>query len=335
MASAPPAYGYQPPPPYYRRSLDTEKGLKHINWGIIVYLIASLLVLIAVIIMLILIQSFINATPSDVGAVIGPILGAVALICGGAVLFLVALILWLLGLYEMYTGRAEFGEVHATRVYRAVILIVLYIVFMVVSQVVSMALIGFAFDVAPSDLLESMRTSAIVLGVLEVVSNIILGLAFVYLIIELCDEKFKRILWGAFYVFILVTIIGNVVSIVPLYAVDVSGLTTEEVSQLSNLGSLALGLSFIPFIMFLVCYRHAWARVRDGGIQPVPGAYAAGYPVPPGYQQSQYPQQAPYYPQQQPYPQQPPAQQPMVCPTCGNPVQPGEIFCANCGAKLR
>ncbi len=330
MESTPPAYGYQPPPPYYKRSLDTEKGLRHINWGIIIYLIATLLILIAVILMLIFIQSLIGTTdPSDIGGIIGPILGAVGLVCGGAILVLVALILWLLGLYEMYTGRAEFGEVHATKVYRAVILIVLYIVFMVASQVIGVAMIGFAFDVNPTDLLESLRTSAIVLGALEIVSTIILGLAFVYLIVELCDEKFKRILWAAFYIFIIVTIIGNIVSIVPLYAVDVSGMTAEEVAQLSNLGSLAMGLSFIPFILFLVCYRHAHARVRDGGIQPVAGAYAAGYPVPPGYQQPPYPQQAPYY-------QQPPAQPPaMVCPSCGRPTQPGETYCANCGARLQ
>jgi hypothetical protein len=337
MASGPPAYGYQPPPPYYKRSLDTEKGLRHINWGIIIYLIATLLILIAVIIMLVFIQSLIGTTdPSDVGAIIGPIIGAVGLICGGGVLFLVALILWLLGLYEMYAGRAEFGEMHASRVYRAVIFIVLYIVFMVVSQIVGMALIGFSFDVNPADYLESLRISAIVLAVLGIVSTIILGLAFVFLIVELCNEKFKRILWAAFYVFILVTIVGNVISIVPLYAVDVSGLTTEEVSQLSNLGSLALGLSFIPFILFFVCFRHAHDRVKGGDIQPVPGAYAAGYPVPPGYQQPPYPQQAPYYPQQQPYPQQPPAQQPpMVCPSCGKPTRPDETFCANCGARLQ
>lgn len=336
MVSGPPAYGYQPPPPYYKRSLDTEKGLRHINWGIIIYLIAALLILVAVIIMLLLVQSLIGTTdPSEMGNIIAPIIGAVALICGGGVLFLVALILWLLGLYEMYTGRAEFGQVHAAKVYRAVIMIVLYIVLFVVSQVVSVALIGFALDPDPTSLFESMRASAIVLGALEVMSNVVLGLAFVFLILELSSEKYKRILWAAFYVFIIVTIIGNIISIIPFYMVDVSGMDAEDVAQLSNLGSLALGLSFIPFILFFVCYRHALARVRDGEIQPVAGAFAPAYPVPPGYQQPQYPQQAPY-PPQQPYPQQPPAQPPaMVCPSCGNPTKPGETFCATCGARLQ
>jgi hypothetical protein len=40
-----PGMGYQQPQPHYQRELETLEGLKHINWGIILYIVATLLLL--------------------------------------------------------------------------------------------------------------------------------------------------------------------------------------------------------------------------------------------------------------------------------------------------
>ncbi|MCK4443981.1 MAG: hypothetical protein KAW09_05525 [Thermoplasmata archaeon] len=190
MVSGPPGYGYQPPPPYYAPALDTEKGVKHLNWAIIIYIFASLLVFFAMIVILVLIQDVLTSTDPDAWAeIVGPLVGAVGLICGGSVLLLVTLILGLLGLYEMYTGRNEFGEKHATYVSRAVILIVLYIVLLVVGTVVSFAFIGFVVYEDPDTLLADLRTSTIAVSAVEIVSDVVFALAIVYLVRELCDEK--------------------------------------------------------------------------------------------------------------------------------------------------
>ncbi len=325
MVSGPSGYGYRPPPPYHRKVLDTEKGVKHLNWAIVIYIVASLLAFLGLIVVAVLLQDVLTSTDPDAWAeVIGPLVGVVGLLCGAVVLLLVTLILGLLGLYEMYTGRNEFGEHHSTNVTRAVILVVLYIVLLVIGSTVAFAFVGYDIGLYddPESLLDDMRASAVAASAVEIVADALFALALVLLVRELCDEKYRRILWAGFYIAIIATVVGHLISIGYLYAVDASGMTVDEVNQLSLLSSLAMGLSFIPFIFFFVCYRHAHARISSGEIQPHPGAFAAAMPQP--------------YPVPPPYPQQPPypPESGKVCPSCGNPSRPGEIFCANCGAKL-
>jgi hypothetical protein len=240
-------------------------------------------------------------------------------------MFLVTIILWLLGIYEMNKGKDEFGAEHSANVSRAVILIVLFIVFVVLSFVVTTVL-TFAWadpfaTPTTGDILDSLRLSVLVSGIFNIITTAMLGLAIVYLIISLCEEKYKKILWAAFAVSMILTVVGAAVSIALVYS-DLSSITdVNELINVSSAGDLAQGLSFIAFILFLLAYRHAYDRVRSGKIQPAPMPQSQmGYlPPPPG----PYPQQV-----------QPGAHQPNVCPSCGSPVVPGETFCANCGARL-
>jgi hypothetical protein len=329
--------GYQPPQPYYQAELETLKGLKHINWGIILYIVATLLILMAALVIVVAVISLPSA--SDPDEILGPIVAMAALACGGLFIYFVTIILWLLGIYEMNKGKDEFGPKHSASVSRAVMLIVLFIILIVVSFLATTVLTftGLtATTIDPDQFLESMRLALLIGGVIGIISTAALGLAIVYLILELCDEKYKKILWAAFIVDMILTIVGTAITIVVVYQDFGTVTDISELSTISNIGDLARGMSFIAFIMFLLAYRHAYKRVQSGEIQPVPGARSPMFPIPPPVQ---YQQQPPY--QQQPYPQQPPYQQPppgqptMTCPTCGNPTSPGETFCANCGARLQ
>ena len=317
-----PGMGYQQPQPFYQRELETLKGLKHINWGIILYIVATLLLLFVALVAVITVISVIET--SDPTPDLGPLIGLAALACFGLLLYLVAIILWLLGIYEMNKGKDEFSSEHSANVSRAVTLIVLFVVFAVISMVVTaiLAISWISPTVTPSEVIDSLRLTVLISGIIGIITTAMLGLAIVYLIISLCDEKYKKILWAAFAVNMIVTVVGTAISIAVVYG-DLSAITDiNDITNMSSAGDLAQGMSFIAFILFLLAYRHAYNRVLTGGIQPVPMQQPQmGYmPPPPG----------PYYQAAPP----PAAPTPNVCPMCNSPVVPGETFCANCGARL-
>ncbi len=312
--------GYQQPQPYYQRELETLKGLKHINWGIILHIVATLLLLLTALVAITVAISAIGTSDPDLGALVA----VGALVCGGGLIGLVAIILWLLGIYEMHKGKDEFGSEHSTNVSRAVILIILFVVLTVISFFVTLvlALSWISLTATPSDIIESLRLTILVGGIIGIVTTAMLGLAIVYLILSLCDEKYKKILWAAFAIYMILTVVGTAISIAVIYG-DLSSITNvDDITNLSSAGDLAQGMSFIAFILFLLAYRHAYNRVRIGELQPAPMPQPQmGYmPPPPG----------PYYQAGPP----PAAPTPNVCPMCNSPVVPGETFCANCGARL-
>lgn len=314
--------GYQQPQPYYQRELETLKGLKHINWGIILYIVATLLLLLVAVVAVVTVFSIIES--SDPTPDLGALVALTALACGGGLIGIVAIILWLLGIYEMNKGKDEFGSEHSANVSRAVILIVLFVVLAVISMVVTaiLAISWISPTVTPSEMIDSLRLTVLVSGIFGIITTALLGLAIVYLIISLCDEKYKKILWAAFAIYMILTAVGTAISIAVIYG-DLSSITNvNDLTNISSAGDLAQGMSFIAFILFLLAYRHAYKRVRTGELQPAPMPQPQmGYmPPPPG----------PYYQAGPP----PAAPTPNVCRMCNSPVVPGETFCANCGARL-
>ncbi len=317
-----PGMGYQQPPPYYQRELETLKGLKHINWGIILYIVATLLMLLTA---LVVVTAISVAGTSGPTPYLGALVGLVALACGGLLLYLITIVLWLLGIYEMNKGKDEFGSEHSANVGKAVILIVLFIVFAVISIVVStvLAISWMSPTVTPSEVIDSLRLTVLIGGVIGIITTAMLGLAIVYLAISLCEEKYKKILWAAFAIDMIVTVVGTAIAIVVIYG-DLSFITDiNDLSNISSAGDLARGMTFIAFILFLLAYRHAYNRVRTGELQPAPMPFQQMGPLPPP--------PGPYY-QAGPPGVAPP---PNVCPMCNSPVVPGETFCANCGARLQ
>jgi MFS family permease len=300
-----------PPQPwgYYRRDLKTEKGLKHINWGIMAYITAAVLSFLTTMISLYVILS---ADPTALGEAVGGLMALAALACGGIILFIFALIMWLLGLSEMHSGRDEFGPKHSKNVGRAIVYIVLYIVMIILAFVVGFVA-GFSMVTSPGFSIDTLRMVLVIAAIMGVFSTVLLGLAIVYLIHELCDEKYKKILWVGFIVAVLASAVGGVLSIASQYGDPQSALT-------GGASSLISGFDFIAFILFLLCYRHAYSRVREGVIQP----YGMG---PPGAYAPYAPPATPGVPSYRPVSTE-------SCPACGASLSGGQRFCYNCGSRL-
>lgn len=295
---------------YFRGELETEKGVKHLSWGIGVYILAMLLILVGVILALNVVISALDGPP-DPQAVPG-LIGLCGLLGGGVVLIFMAIILWLLGLYEMNQGKKEFGPEHMARVKSGVILVLSYIILSVISIILQLET-GPDPRVDMPGYISFLRSQSTITGAIGLASTFVLSLAIVYLVLELCNERYRRILWGSFVLSMAVSIMGTALTFFFLYG-DLSAMTVDEILQLASLAMLAAGLSFIPFILFYFCYRHAFIRVsnweikphrdafpwmRDDGTVAVPKKLAG------------------------------------VCPRCGTSRYEGEIFCSSCGTRFK
>lgn len=310
----PSGIGYPPSREFFRGELETEKGLKHLSWGIGFYIIAMLLIVVGALLALNIAISGIE-TPSSEQA--SELVGIGGMICGGMFLIFLVIVLWLLGLYEMNLGKREFGPEHSSRVKNGIVLILAYIVLMVVNVILQL-------EQGPNPLTDSsgyisfLRAQFVISGVFSMASTIALSLAIVNLVHELCTERYKRILWAAFSVSIVISALGLVLGLALLYGTDLGGMSIENLLQFANLAMLTLGLAFIPFILFFFCYRHAYNRVSDWEIKPHQDAFPwirgeaadEGYPLLPRKLAG-------------------------VCPKCGTPRYEGEKFCANCGTKFK
>lgn len=303
-----------PPQPwgYYRRDLKTESGLKHLNWGITAYILAAVL---SFLVSVIAVYMVLSTDPATLGEALGALAGLVALTCGALILLIFTLIIWLVGLYEMHAGKDEFGPEHSKSVSRAVLLIVLYIVILVLAFIVGF-IIGFSSATQQGITVEAARTVLLISTVLGVVSAIVLGLAIVYLILELCDEKYKKILWVGLVVVVITTALGATLTLMTQYEDPLSAAAGDYSSVIS-------GWDFIAFILFLLCYRHVYSRVKEGRIQPSGMAPTGAY--------------APYSPYAPPAAPSAPSYGPSPagsCPVCGAYLSGGQRFCYNCGSRL-
>ncbi|UCD92943.1 MAG: zinc ribbon domain-containing protein [Methanobacteriota archaeon] len=302
--------GYPLDRDYFRGELETEKGVRHLSWGIGVYILAMLLIFVGVILALNVVISALDGPP-DPEAVPG-LIGLCGLLGGGVVLIFMAIILWLLGLYEMNQGKKEFGPEHMARVKSGVILVLTYIILSVISIILQLET-GPDPRVDMPGYISFLRTQSTVSGVIGLASTIVLSLAIVYLVLELCNERYRRILWGSFVLSIALSIMGTALTFFFLYG-DLSTMTVDEILQLASLAMLAAGLSFIPFILFYFCYRHAFFRVRNWEVKPHRDAFPwigdDGTPLIPRKLAG-------------------------ICTKCGSQRYEGERFCAKCGNRFK
>lgn len=306
--------GHPPSREFFRGELQTEKGVRHLSWGLIVYILATLLTLFGAILAINLAAGLAEGMV-DPGA-ISELIGASSLICGGLVLILVTIVLVLLGMYEMYTGKKEFGPKHESLVIRGVFLFILFVVLLVMDLIAQLVLTPNVFTATTADYIEASRATMVVSGVLGFIGTVALGLSIVSLVYELSTEKYRKILWASFALIVILQ--GASLAVVLGFAsIDWTYLTLEDALRLGYIGTLVGAFSFIPFGLFLICYRHAYVRVSDWEITPDRGAFpwfqegapGAGYPAMPRKFVG-------------------------ACPKCGHSRYEGEWFCANCGARF-
>src|SRR5512136_2037928 len=118
---------------YYFYEGRTIRGVGLVGWSLVVIL-AALLVLGATSALVGLLYGALLQNPVNL---VGPFLGAVAAICLASVAGLAAAILFLIGFFQIHTGRHEYGLDQTRSVERALIFLVLYIVLSASSVVYS------------------------------------------------------------------------------------------------------------------------------------------------------------------------------------------------------
>lgn len=192
--------------------------------------------------------------------------------CGGIILFVVSFILYLIGFVKLYTGRKEYTREHQKKVKYALYFFIIVILLAVSKQ---------AFSFFPSmgvdggsvrnfnKILSEMKPYIWASQILSVLQTFFTAMMSVYLVIELANEKIKKLLWTGAGVAIASSIIGFGISIYLLQG----ELTVDSLQAFSSLSSLILGLSSIGLIIFLVSYWKIYKRFKKGELPSPPPSH--------------------------------------------------------------
>lgn len=311
-----PATAYPQPWGYYRRELRAERGLKYLNWGILSYICAAAVISVGYLTWLYF--SSTGWSGSDgFSPNIGSMMASTALSSVGSFLLLLALILGLVGLLEMRSGRNEFGPKHSKNVSKAFFLLVAFGVLAPLSYMIQFfAPIGFLTQPLTSQVGTIVAVVSLS-AVLDIVASVLLGIGVIYLVHELCNRKYKKILRTAFVLIVVIAVAAASILLI-LQFQQLESCTPTSCSWSSSPTSVNMAWNFVAFILFFLCYRHAYRRVKEGKIQPTGGPALWPYPMSPS---TTYPSR--------------PSGTFEACSACGTPVSKEDKFCATCGARLR
>jgi hypothetical protein len=294
----------------------SEKGLKFFSWGIFSYTFGAVVTFVWYLTWLYFGST--GWTSSDgFSPNHGALFADIVLSSVGRFLLLLALITGLVGLFEMRSGKNEFGPKHSKNVSAAFFLLVAFGVLAFSSYMIQFfGSIGSLTQPLASQV-GTIVAIVSLSAVLDVVAYVLLGIGVVYLVYELCNRKYKRILGIA-----LVLIVAIAVAVASLLIIDqlqqLEACTSTGCSWSSSPISLNVAWNFVAFALIYLCYRHAYRRVKTGIIQP-----------------SERPL---LWPQMTLPPTTVPSRPTGTvegCSACGTPVSKEDTFCANCGARLR
>lgn len=263
------------------RRLHTPAGLKYGSYAFLLSIISSVLAMLSVVFLLTI--DYTTITPSTA---LQALAGTLTLICIAGVLALVVLIFYLLLLYEMYVGRHEFGEKHASRASQALILIILGVVISFALGTLSSAISGLATPSDPSATLDAgnFRNDLLLQSGLGLVGTIVINLGLVLFPLEIIGREKRGLLWLGFGLIVA----SSFLSIILTYAL-IPGeglLEIQDILTFSAYSSLFGSFSIFGVAVLFFAYRAARTRILNGEILPVGMAPA---PPPPMYGPPQAP----------------------------------------------
>ncbi|MFQ5910795.1 MAG: hypothetical protein ACE5IJ_08785 [Thermoplasmata archaeon] len=251
------------PPPVTRR-LHTPAGLKYGSYAMLLGIISSIVAFL----MLLSLTSidFDTITQENVLQVLA---GPLALICIAGILVLVVIIFYLLLLYEMYVGRYEFGEKHATRVSAAIILIIFGVIFTIVTGFFGGG-IGTEYTGGPDtftiDAADFRNELAISSG-LGIVGSVAVTLGLVLFALELIGKEKIYLLWVAFGLTVLASVLGTLATLIMLPSEGT--LELQDVLRWSAYAGAFSAFSIFGTIVMLLAYRMTRARILSGEVLPI------------------------------------------------------------------
>jgi hypothetical protein len=226
----PPQTMYPPRPWRFIFESRTEKGLRIMKRGL--KLIGIFWAIIVTI--LIIINSFDNMGFAAAFILIPFVLAAI-------VFFLASVITLIHGICLLYTGRREFGPVHAHYAGLGLIFSAMFFLFFIAQNFI---LIIFAFRIGMNFIVLSVA--------LGIISTMILSAAWIYFILDLIPNDIKHLLWVSVVLSLVVSIITSIASRASNFA-----------------GTLGMILWFPLLVLIFYCYYRTHKRLLRREIQPI------------------------------------------------------------------
>jgi hypothetical protein len=270
-----------------------------------------------------------------VDEVLAPVLGLIVGICLAFVILIIALILFLLGVVSLHSGRYEFKQPHTQSFQKGLTFVVIGVLVSIFAGVFGQVAGAFV----------------------SIFTSIMISLGLIFLVYELADDQGKTMLWTAGILYIIISVVNAIVILWLFMIVGFGDMVTagdpvaeNVVAESMTLLMIPIALSslaLIPITIFYMAYRKIYSRIKNRVIQPVmvqPPPFGAQYPP-------HFPQGMPPYPPgpgayPPPYPPQypPPVQQPYQPPPTAPPytqgpqgigIKPSGIKrCMFCGSQI-
>lgn len=265
----------------------TQKGLYFLIIGTIITAIYALIISLA----FIFIQNF--ETMSIVG-----IFGIVSFV--GAILVIIGAILFLM-------GRGEFGEKHQKNVKNAVIIFIINIVAVIVLSIVMSFIVYTSVSSSiPSSSEINSTPFSIIIVIISIVSSILGALIYYFALIELENEKGKKVLFAGIISSICISIFTSIYLAGMLGEIfgSISSINnTTSITFMQNTGGIGI-LGIIPSILFIYAFYIPYKRIKDGEL--VPQLETQAYSAYSG----------------------------RICPNCGRPIPMDANICPYCGKNF-
>ena len=287
----PPGYG-APPPPVYGGGMEskTEKGVKFFKWSLLLYIIMTLLGFIMALVVLTMLPDLTSPDTAEdaFSSAIGLAASIVLIACLVLLLLVIIIIFFIVGIVNFHGGKYEFSPNHTSNVNKGLIFFILAIIMVIIGSSLGTAT-STTISSGANAYLESVRNSAIISGVFNILAAIFMSLMFMFMINDFAAESDKTKL----KVGLILLIIGGIISIIVtfvMFPIDVGDVTDSEATTIAStasyLSSLGGIVSFIGYIIFFIAYNNTHKAFVSGQIKPTPlpppGA-PPGPPGPPGY----------------------------------------------------
>jgi hypothetical protein len=236
-----------PPPMYgsgYQVELFTQKGLKYFTIALLLFVIL-----------------FFTGTLIFSLAIFGIDIGFVIVIL--AIFFpLAIIILFILGISFLNSGKFEFGPVHVNNVKKANIFTILVVVFMVFSMLLPVVIF-----------ISTNRSNLILVPIIILVCysvlHISVALALIYYVKAIISDKYRKMLFLPLIIIIIVPI---------MYFLSMYDSAFSDI-----ISPVIMMVYLVVLTLFFIFYRNTFLRVRAGLIKPLM------LPLPPVYPMYPYP----------------------------------------------
>ncbi|MGD0250564.1 MAG: zinc ribbon domain-containing protein [Thermoplasmata archaeon] len=194
-------------------------------------------------------------------------------------------ILSIIGLILVFMGREGFGPAHRWFVVLgAALFVIAFLITIIGSVVIVFSIVGEFADTTLSNAQIGSAVQNAVLGifVLALVAAILSGLAHVFVVFDLGDDRNRIVLWVGFVASITISVaifaivypqLSNAIS----QATSGSTLNSTPITNLENESTLLGLLQGIPALLFLVAYYRAWLDTGRSTVEPRVGS---GLPPP-------------------------------------------------------